>query len=69
MDVLDWNKDKEKGKLLQPLWEALVGGTGWLFKNKAKDQVATKTEFTGDITAPDFDIWGIVGQILRNAFI
>ena len=69
VDVLDWQKDKEKGKPLQPLWEALVGSTGWLFKNKPKDQVATKAEFTGDISAPDFDIWGIIGQVLRNAFI
>lgn len=69
VDVLNWKTDKEKGKPLQPLWEALVGGTGWLFKNKSRDQVATKAEFTGDISSPDFDVWGIIGQILRNAFI
>lgn len=69
VDVLNWKMDKEKGKPLQPLWEAMVGGTGWLFKNKSRDQVATKAEFTGDISSPDFDVWGIIGQILRNAFI
>jgi hypothetical protein len=67
--VLNWNEDKEKGKPLQPVWEAIVGGTAWLFKNKSKDQVATKAEFTGNIKDPDFDTWGIIGQILRNAFI
>lgn len=67
--VLDWKEDKEKGKPLQPVWEAIVGGVGWLLKNKSKDQVATKAEFTGNIQGPDFDIWQIIGQLLRNAFI
>jgi len=67
--VLNWKEDKEKGKPLQPIWEALVEGAAWLFKNKPKDQVATRAEFTGNISDPDFDIWEIIGQILRNAFI
>lgn len=67
--VLNWNDDKEKGKPLQPVWEAFVGGVSWLFKNKSKDQVATKAEFTGNIKDPNFDTWGIIGQVLRNAFI
>lgn len=69
VDVFDWKKDEEKGKPLQPIWEAMVGAMGWLFKNKSKDQVATKAEFTGDISSPEVDVWGIIGQILRNAFI
>lgn len=67
--VLNWKDDQEKGKPLQPVWEAFIGGVSWLFKNKSKDQVATKAEFTGNIKDPDFDTWAIIGQVLRNAFI
>lgn len=67
--VLNWKEDKEKGKPLQPVWEALVSGVSWIFKNKSKDQVATRAEFTGNIDDPNFNVWGIIGQILRNAFI
>jgi hypothetical protein len=67
--VLNWKEDKEKGKPLQPVWEAVVGGVSWLFKNKSKDQVATRAEFTGEISDPEFDVWEVIGQILRNAFI
>jgi hypothetical protein len=41
--------------------EAMVSGVSWLFNNKTKDQVATKAEFTGNITDPDFDIWQFIG--------
>lgn len=69
INALNWKEDQEKGKPLQPVWEAMIQGASWLFKNKSKDQVATRAEFTGNIDSPDFDVWGIIGQVLRNAFI
>lgn len=67
MDVVSWKNDKEKP--LQFVWESVVGGVSWLLTNRKKDQLATKADFEGRFDNPNFDIFSIIGQILRNAFI
>ena len=67
LKVLDAKKDDENP--LQFVWEAVVSGVAWAFKNHPKDQLATKIEFTGNLKDPDTNIWEIIGQVLRNAFI
>jgi hypothetical protein len=68
LEVMDWKQDK-KDNPVRIAWEAVVGGLAWVFKNHPKDQVATKVEFAGNIDNPDVSLWGLIGQVLRNAFI
>ncbi len=65
--VVDWKEDKTKP--LKLAWEALIGAVNWVVKNKGKDQLATRVEFSGDLKDPNVDIWYIIGQVLRNGFI
>ncbi|MGN6492738.1 MAG: DUF748 domain-containing protein [Agriterribacter sp.] len=67
LKVANWKEDKKDlGKLV---WESIVDAVGWLLTNKRKDQIATTAEFTGNIDKPDVNVWVIIGQLLRNAFI
>ncbi len=67
LQVVNWQEDKKKP--LKLIWESVVQAVAWVFKNHAKDQLATKVEFEGNIKNPDIDIWYLLGQVLRNAFI
>ena len=61
--------DKDKDKPLKVAYEAVVEAIAWVFKNHNKDQLATKVEFEGNIKKPDIDIWSVIGEVLKNAFI
>src|SRR5450432_4874504 len=67
LKVLNWEKDKEKP--LKIAYEAVVEAVAWIFKNHNKEQLATKVDFEGNIKNPNIDIWQLIGQVLRNAFI
>jgi Domain of Unknown Function (DUF748) len=67
LKVLNWEKDKEKP--LKIAYEAVVDAIAWIFKNHNKEQLATKVEFEGNIKNPNIDIWYLIGQVLKNAFI
>src|SRR5664279_506362 len=67
LKVLNWEKDKEKP--LKIAYEAVVEAVAWIFKNHNKEQLATKVEFEGNIKNPNIDIWQIIGQVFKNAFI
>lgn len=67
LDVL--GKEDRKDNILQKAWEGLAGTAGWIFKNHAKDRVATKLPFEGNLKNPDTNTWYAIGQILQNAFI
>ncbi len=40
-----------------------------MFKNHNKEQLATRVEFEGNIKKPNIDIWELIGEVLKNAFI
>ena len=67
LKVVNWEKDN--GKPLKIAYEAVMGAIAWVFKNHNKEQLATRVEFEGNIKKPDIDIWELIGQILKNAFI
>ncbi len=67
LKVVNWEKDKDKP--LKIAYEAVVGAIAWIFKNHNKEQLATKVEFEGNIKNPNIDIWELIGQVLKNAFI
>lgn len=65
--VVNWQQDKAHP--LKLAWEALIGAVNWVVKNKGKDQLATRVEFSGDLRDPNINTWYIIGQVLRNGFI
>jgi hypothetical protein len=67
LKVLNWEKDKEKP--LKIAYEAVAEAIAWVFKNHNKEQLATRVEFEGNIKNPNIDIWYLIGQVLKNAFI
>jgi hypothetical protein len=67
LKVLNWEKDKDKP--VKIAYEAVVEAIAWVFKNHNKEQLATKVEFEGNIKNPNIDIWELIGQVLKNAFI
>ncbi len=67
LKVVNWKEDIKKP--LKLVWEALVGAVAKLLTNHKKDQLATRITFEGDMNDPNVDIWYIIGQLLRNAFI
>jgi hypothetical protein len=67
LKVLNWEKDKNKP--VKIAYEAVVEVIAWIFKNHNKEQLATKVEFEGNIKNPNIDIWYLIGQVLKNAFI
>jgi hypothetical protein len=67
LKVVNWKEDKDN--LAKLAWESVVGAVAWILNNHKKDQIATMAEFTGSIENPDTDVWSIIGQLLKNAFI
>ena len=61
-------KDPNKS-VFQKGWEALVGGVAFVFKNKPKDQLATKVPIEGTFSDPKANIFSAIGEVLQNAFI
>lgn len=68
LDVIEW-KDEKEDPLGQKLLESVIGLGGWIFKNKSEDQVATEIQFEGELKDPAVNVWSIIGQTLRNAFV
>ncbi len=67
LQVVNWKEDKDKP--LQLVWESVVQAVTWVFKNHKKDQLATRITFEGDLKDPQINVWYLIGQVLRNAFI
>jgi hypothetical protein len=67
LKVINWKEDKDHP--LKLAYKTLISAVTWVFKNHGKDQLATKAEFEGNLKDPDVNVWHIVGQLLRNAFI
>lgn len=70
IDNLNVLKPKEeKPGPLKFIYEGMIEGLGELFKNQPADRVATRVEFAGDLKDPKVNIWTLVVNILRNAFV
>jgi len=67
LKVINWKEDKDHP--LKLAYKAVISAVTWVFKNHGKDQLATKAEFEGNLKDPDVNVWHIIGQLLRNAFI
>jgi Domain of Unknown Function (DUF748) len=66
--VYDPQQDKDK-PVLRKLYEKVVGGLSHVLKNRPREQVATVADLSGPVTGPKTNIWEIVGNLVRNAFV
>lgn len=53
----------------QEIWESVVRGFAWVFKNHARDQVATRIPFSGEFKAVEIRKWATFANLVRHAFI
>jgi hypothetical protein len=67
LDILQWNE--EEGDLKQKLWEGVVATVAEVFKNRQKEQLATKVPISGRFDQPDVNLWEAIVYVLRNAFV
>lgn len=67
IEVYDPAQDKDKA-MTKKLYEAVVGGVLGLFENEPRDEVATKTEVSGEVGNPQADTWQLVTKLVQNAF-
>jgi hypothetical protein len=68
-DVKILDLEEDKGKPLSVLKEAGIGLVSMIFKNHAKDQVATKIPVSGSLEDPKVNVWRTIMNALRNAFV
>lgn len=68
VDVYDPAQDKEKGFFKQ-VYEGLLDGIVTMFKNEPRDEVATETEVKGPLDDPRASTWGILLNLVKNAFL
>lgn len=55
--------------LAQRLWESVVSGLVTLFKNKSRDELATRIPLSGDFSTVSVGRWRAFVNLLRNGFI
>jgi uncharacterized protein YhdP len=68
LDIFAWEKERKKN-VLEVFWQAIVGGVVTIFKNHAKDQLATKVPISGSYTNSSVGVWTATATLLQNAFI
>jgi hypothetical protein len=70
LKVLSLVQDIKEDNPLQFFWQAIVGFTTNILKNRPRDQFGTLIPFTGDVsTSTKTDLLATIANILRNAFI
>lgn len=70
LKVFSISQDVKEDNPLQFFWQALVGFTTNILKNRPRDQFGTLIPFSADATSTtSADILATIGNILRNAFI
>jgi len=67
VDVYDAKQDKKKNVLRQ-IYEGIVGGLSWLLENKPRDQVATTTRISGQLSNPETSTFDLTLGLIENAF-
>lgn len=69
LKIFSLKHDLKNENLLEAFWQALVGLTTELLENKDRNQFGTVIPFSGEVGDPRTDIFTVVGNVLRNAFI
>jgi len=67
LDILQIKK--EKNTVTEAIKGFFVKIIADIFKNKPKDQLATKIDFSGTFENPEVSVWEAASSFLRNAFV
>ncbi len=70
LKIFSLSEDIKEDNVLQFFWQALIGATTSVLKNRPRDQFGTLIPFSGDLSkTTTADILATLGNILRNAFV
>ena len=69
LKVFTLDGDVAKDDPLNSAWQLVVGLTGELLENQARDQFGTVVDFSLDGGGLDLSVIDVVGNVLRNAFV
>ncbi|MGD9849681.1 MAG: DUF748 domain-containing protein [Nitrospirales bacterium] len=67
-EIYNFSQD-QTDNMFQQMYEAIVGGVASLLENMPRDQVATKSEISGNLDDLNMNTWELIGNLLRNAFV
>ncbi len=67
-EIFDLSQDKTDN-IFQQLYEGIVGAVAAILENTPRDQVATKTEITGNLKNIKIGTWELIWNLFRNAFV
>ncbi len=67
-EIYDLSQDKTDN-IFQQLYEGVVGAVASILENVPRDQVATKTEITGNMKNIEVGTWELIWNLLKNAFV
>lgn len=68
LDVYAKEQDQDK-KLLAKFKEKAIDAAAKLFKNRRRDEVATRATIAGSVENPKASTWQVLVNVLRNAFV
>lgn len=67
-EIYDFEQDKTDNLFIQ-MYEGFIGIFASILEEDTQDQVATKTDVSGNIKNMNVDSWELLGNLIRNAFI
>jgi hypothetical protein len=67
LQVYDEHQDRDKG-FLRKMYEGLVEDLTSMLKNVPREEVATKTELSGQLEHPETSTWEAILRLIQNAF-
>jgi hypothetical protein len=67
-EIYDLSQDKTDN-IFQQLYEGVVEAVASILENVPRDEVATKTEITGNVKNLEVGTWELLWNFLRNAFV
>lgn len=67
-DIFDLSQDKTDN-IFQQLYEGVVGAVAAILENTPRDEVATKTEITGNLQNIKVGTWELIWNLFKNAFV
>jgi uncharacterized protein DUF748 len=69
VQIFSLKNDVGKDDVFELFWEALVDLASHVFRNPRRDQIGTVIPLTGDLKRPHTDMFAVIGNVLRNAFV
>ncbi|GJL61254.1 MAG: hypothetical protein NPIRA03_41110 [Nitrospirales bacterium] len=67
-EIFDLSQDKTDN-IFQQMYEGVVGAVAEILENTSRDQVATKTDITGNMDNIKIGTWELIWNLFKNAFV